>query len=203
MCGRGGKRPKRRPSSNGLGLPSIRTVAAAILTVVEQQIVEIAKALSLDAKIPVMDEASGAMTQEEVTHLFEIVRDLKAEGLGIIDVSHRIEEIFTIADRVIVLRDGEEVDTQPVQGLSQQFLVERIVGRAMNSEFPAREVQRGPERLCVEGLRSASSVQGVSFRVHAGEVLGFAGLVGAGRTETMRLVFGADARDAGDILVEG
>lgn len=173
------------------------------LTIAQQQIVEIAKALSLQARILVMDEPSATLTQQEVDHLFTVIRDLKAQGLGIIYISHRLDEVFEIGDRVMVLRDGEHVQTQSIQDTSRPALIEQMVGRSLEAEFPAHGSQTGQERLRVAGLSRGSSVQAVSFCARAGEVLGFAGLVGAGRTETMRLIFGADLPDAGQIFVNG
>ena len=173
------------------------------LTIAQQQIVEIAKALSLKAKIIVMDEPSATLSQQEVEHLFAVIRDLKAQGMGIIYISHRLEEVFAVADRVMVLRDGAHVGTHRVKETSRQALIEMMVGRSLEAEFPQRVSKRGPERLRAEGLARGRMVRDISFGVHAGEILGFAGLVGAGRTETMRLVFGADRREAGRIFVNG
>ena len=173
------------------------------LTVAQQQTVEIAKALSVNAAIIVMDEPSAALTQQEVEHLFEIIRDLKSHGIGIIYISHRLEEVFAVADRVMVLRDGELVGTQDIGAINRAGLIEMMVGRPLESEFPKRTAAVGAERLRVEGLCRGHAVRDVSFRVHAGEILGFAGLVGAGRTETMRLVFGADRPDCGEMYVDG
>jgi len=173
------------------------------LTIAQQQIVEIAKALSLQARILVMDEPSAALTQQEVDHLFAVIRDLKAQGLGVIYISHRLDEIFAIADRVMVLRDGAHVRTQAIGESSRAALIEQMVGRSLEAEFPPHQSQLGPERLRVEGLSLGANVQDVSFCAHASEILGFAGLVGAGRTETMRLIFGADRRDKGRIFING
>jgi ABC-type sugar transport system ATPase subunit len=173
------------------------------LTVAEQQIVEIAKALSTDARIIVMDEPSASLTGQEVDRLFAIVRDLKARGIGVIYISHRLEEVFEIADRVMVLRDGVHVGTRTVRDITLEFLIELMVGRPLDAEFPKRSASPGTERLRVEDLSCGTAVRNVSFHVRAGEILGFAGLVGAGRTQTMRLVFGADRPDAGRIFVDG
>ena len=173
------------------------------LSIAEQQLVEIAKALSIEAKILVMDEPSATLTQKEVERLFKIIADLKKQGIGIIYISHRLEEVFEIGDRVMVLRDGENVSTQPVVEVNREGLIESMVGRALESEFPTRESKLGEECFRVEGLKRGSVVQGVSFRLRRGEILGFAGLVGAGRTETMRLLFGADALEEGQIFLQG
>ncbi len=173
------------------------------LTVAQQQTVEIAKALSVNAKIIVMDEPTATLTVREVDRLFTIIRDLKSHGLGIIYISHRLEEVFEVTDRVMVLRDGEHVGTEDIDNINSERLIEMMVGRPVDSEFPKRSASPGHERLRVEDLCSSHEVRNVSFSVRAGEILGFAGLVGAGRTETMRLVFGADRPDSGRIFING
>jgi ABC-type sugar transport system ATPase subunit len=173
------------------------------LTVSQQQAVEIAKALSLRADILVMDEPTAALTRSEVERLFETIRELKRDALGIIYISHRLDEVFTIADRVMVLRDGRQVATAATADVSRESLIEMMVGRKLEAEFPRRQATLGSERLRVEALRRGDCVKDVSFHVRAGEVLGFAGLAGAGRTETLRLVFGADRAHAGRILIDG
>jgi len=173
------------------------------LTVAQQQTVEIAKALSISARIIVMDEPTAALTSQEVEHLFAIIRDLKARGIGVIYISHRLEEVFEVADRVMVLRDGAHVRTRDVADVTRDLLIELMVGRSLEAEFPSRTPQLGPERLRVERLCRGKAVRDVSFSVRAGEILGFAGLVGAGRTETMRILFGADRPDSGRIFIDG
>ena len=173
------------------------------LTIAQQQTVEIAKALAVNAQIIVMDEPSAALSQQEVAHLFGIIRDLKAQGIGIIYISHRLDEIFEIGDRITVLRDGELVRTQQVKDTSREMLIEMMVGRPLDKEFPEHEFKPGRERLRVQDLCRGKSVRKVSFSVRAGEILAFAGLIGAGRTETMRLIFGADQPDSGQIFVDG
>jgi ribose transport system ATP-binding protein len=179
------------------------------LSVAQQQKVEIAKALAINARILVMDEPTASLGTQEVEHLFSIIRDLKSHALGIIYISHRLDEIFEVADRVMVLRDGEVVASDQIGRFSREKLIEMMVGRPIESEFPQHATgstlarRPGAERLRVEGLCRGEAVRDVSFSVRAGEVLGFAGLAGAGRTETMRLVFGADSPDAGRIFVDG
>jgi ABC-type sugar transport system ATPase subunit len=172
------------------------------LSTAQQQLVEIAKALACDARILVMDEPSAALTSHEVARLFEIIRDLKQRGIGIVYIGHRLDEIFAIADRVTVLRDGQNVGTRPIDGVTRKELIELMVGRELSSEFPTRAVTIGAPRLEVFGLRSGSAVRDVSFAVCRGEILALTGLVGAGRTETARLIFGADPRDAGEIRLD-
>jgi ABC-type sugar transport system ATPase subunit len=173
------------------------------LTIAQQQTVEIAKALSVNAKIIVMDEPTATLTAQEVNRLFSIIRDLKSQGLGIIYISHRIEEVFEVADRVMVLRDGKHVDTERIDNLHRERLIEMMVGRPVDSEFPKHSANPGHERLRVENLCRGQAVRNVSFSVRAGEILGFAGLVGVGRTETMRFIFGADTPDSGQIFING
>jgi len=173
------------------------------LTIAEQQLVEIAKALSLDAKILVMDEPSATLTQSEVDQLFRIIKDLKAKGIGIIYISHRLEEVFEICDRVMVLRDGQHVMTKSVAEVTRHALIESMVGRSLESEFPPRNSKIGDTLLEVKNFSRGTVVQDVSFSLKSGEILGFSGLVGAGRTETMRLIFGADPKDNGQLTVRG
>jgi ribose transport system ATP-binding protein len=178
-------------------------VLCSDLTVAQRQVVEIAKALAADARLLVMDEPSAALTPQEVERLFGIIRDLKNHGLGIIYISHRLEEVFAIADRVMVLRDGEQIGTQSVDSVDRDHLIEMMVGRKLEQEFPRRDVRVGGPRLAVHGLCRGNAVRGVSFVVGRGEVLALTGLVGSGRTETVRLIFGADRRDAGTITLDG
>lgn len=188
---------------NMLGINIDPEVLCSELTVVQQQSVEIAKSLEVDAKIIVMDEPTAALTTQEVGQLYKIINDLRSRGVGVIYISHRLEEIFEIADRAMVLRDGRHVDTCDVKDVTRERLIEMMVGRPLESEFPKRNFQPGKERLSVKELNRGKSVQDVTFSVHSGEVLGFAGLVGAGRTETMRIIFGADKADSGRIFLDG
>jgi len=173
------------------------------LSVAQQQTVEIAKALSINARIIVMDEPTAALTSREVECLFNVIKDLKSHGFGVIYISHRLDEVFDVADRVMVLRDGKHVDTRDLADITRDELIEMMVGRPIESEFPKHAATPGPERLRVENLNRGRAVRGVSFSVRAGEVLGFSGLVGAGRTETMRIIFGADEPDSGRIFING
>ncbi len=186
-----------------IGMPIDPGARCRDLTVAQQQVVEIAKALSVRARILVMDEPTAALAQTEVERLFAIIRDMRAAGLGVIYISHRLDEIFAIADRVMVLRDGQRVGESPIGHVSRERLIELMVGRPLEAEFPPRTSKIGAERLRVEGLCRGKYVRNVRFAVHEGEVLGFAGLAGAGRTETMRIVFGADRADAGQVYVKG
>ncbi|MEI7774029.1 MAG: sugar ABC transporter ATP-binding protein, partial [Verrucomicrobiota bacterium] len=186
-----------------LGVQIDLKVPCCRLTTAQQQLVEIAKALAFDARIIVMDEPSAALTSHEVERLFEIIRDLKSHGIGIIYISHRLDEIFTITDRVVVLRDGKNVGERTTAQITRNEMIELMVGRELKDEFPTRTVSVGAPRLEVSGLRRGRAVRDVSFTVRRGEILALTGLVGAGRTETVRLIFGADSREAGEIRLDG
>jgi ABC-type sugar transport system ATPase subunit len=185
-----------------LGVDVNPDVPCRRLTVARQQAVEIAKALAADARILVMDEPTTALTPPEADRLFGVVRELKRHGVGVLYVSHRLEEVFGIADRIMVLRDGEHVATRPAGGVTRNDLIELMVGRRLDQEFPRRTSKIGEPRLVLKDLRG-EKVRGVSFAVRRGEVLGLTGLVGSGRTETARLIFGADRRDGGTIELDG
>jgi ABC-type sugar transport system ATPase subunit len=172
------------------------------LTVAQQQVVEIAKALSQDARIIVMDEPTAALTPREVEGLLKVIRELRAQGIGIIYISHRLDEIDAIADRVTVLRDGGHIATRDKSKLHRDEMIELMVGRSLDKEFPPREHTPGPARLTVRNLMRGNTVRNVSFELHAGEIVGLTGLVGAGRTETARLIFGADPKDSGVIELD-
>ena len=182
-----------------LGIPTSR------LSVAQQQLVEIAKVLSRKARIIVMDEPSAALTDREIERLFAIIRTLKAEGVGIIYISHRMEELPQIADRVTVLRDGSVVETREQKAFPQDDIVRAMVGRTLDAHFP--ELPPVPTdarvRLNVCDLVRAPAVNDVSFAVKAGEIVGLAGLVGAGRTEIVRAIAGADVPQSGAIEVDG
>ncbi|MBT3638553.1 MAG: sugar ABC transporter ATP-binding protein [Opitutae bacterium] len=173
------------------------------LSVAEQQVVEIAKALSRNARVILMDEPTAALTPREVDGLLKVVRELRSQGIGIIYVSHRLDEIDAIADRVTILRDGAHVATREKSDLDREQMIALMVGRSLEKEFPSRESVAGEVRLSVRNLRRGSWVKDVSFDLRAGEIVGLTGLVGAGRTETARLIFGADRKDSGSIDLDG
>lgn len=173
------------------------------LTVAGKQMVEIAKALSRDARIILMDEPSATLTKKELDALFKIIRDLKERGIAVIYISHRMEEIFEICETVTVMRDGQIIGTRDVDKVSSDELVEMMVGREVNSAFPKRSVQIGEEVMRVENLCRKDREQNVAFSLHKGEVLGIAGLVGAGRTEIMRAIFGVDYISSLDVYIHG
>lgn len=173
------------------------------LTVAQQQGIEIAKALSVNARLVIMDEPSAALTGREVEKLFGIVRQLKSEGIAVVYVSHRLDEIFAIADRIAVLRDGGNAGEAMAAETTRARLIEMMVGRSIENEFPKRPARQGDVVLRAENLARGSRVRDVSLRVRSGEVLALAGLVGAGRTETARLIFGADRAERGRIELDG
>ena len=174
------------------------------LTIALQQMVEIAKALSHDSRVLIMDEPTAALNDREVDELFRIVADLKGAGVGIVYISHRMDELRRIADRVTVMRDGQHVGTHPMSEVTIDDIIAMMVGRTLErAEVSVPDLDRAEVALEVRGLKRGRAVRDVSFAVKRGEILGLAGLMGAGRTETARLIFGADARDGGEILVHG
>jgi len=175
----------------------------ARLSVAEQQLVEIAKALVREARVLVLDEPTAPLTPQETQALFRLLVELKQQGIGIIFISHRLDEIYELSDRVTVLRDGRHVATHLTRDVPRQRLIEDMVGRPLESEFPKRDVTIGEMRLVVEDLWAGSRVRGVSLGVRRGEILALTGLVGSGRTETARAIFGADPRARGRILLDG
>mgnify|MGYP001553906636 CR=1 FL=1 len=174
------------------------------LSMPEQQLVEIACALGAGARIVVMDEPTASLTQKEQHLLFAVVRDLRASGVGVIYISHRLDEIFALADRVTVLRDGESVGTNPVSEINEAALIRMMVGRDVTQIYPAAESEPGEVVLSVRGVSAAGTrVHEATFDVRAGEVFGLAGLVGAGRTELARILFGLNPADHGEIFLNG
>jgi rhamnose transport system ATP-binding protein len=177
---------------------------ARSLTMPEQQLVEIAKAVGADARIVIMDEPTASLSDREVENLFRVVGDLKARGAGIVYVSHRLDELPRIADRVTALRDGALVGTRPMNEVTRSDLIRMMVGRELAAVFPKADVPVGNVVLETRDLGCReSSVNGVSLTVRSGEILGLAGLVGAGRTELARVLFGLTPADAGEILLDG
>jgi ABC-type sugar transport system ATPase subunit len=186
-----------------IGVPIPLDKPCGELSIAQQQIVEIAKALAQDAQLIVMDEPSAAITPQEVGRLFKIIEDLKRRDIGVIYISHRLDEIFQIADRVVVLRDGELAGEDRIEAMTRQRMIEMMVGRTIQNEFPKQSCVKDRIRLKVDNLSRGSAVRNVSFDIREGEVLGLTGLIGAGRTETARLIFGADRADAGNISLDG
>ena len=173
------------------------------LSVAEMQLVEIAKAVSTDADIIIMDEPTSALTEAEVANLYKTVRDLKSRGKAIVYISHKLEEVFTIADEVTVLRDGSFVAHDTIDAFDHDKLISLMVGRTLDQQFHKTKHETGKVLLKVENLNRKGKFRDVSFEVRAGEVLGFAGLIGAGRTEVVETIFGLERADGGEIYVDG
>jgi rhamnose transport system ATP-binding protein len=174
------------------------------LSMPEQQIVEIARAIGADARVVIMDEPTASLDEREVAHLFAVIARLREHGAGIIYISHRLDEVFAIADRITVLRDGESAGTWPTRTIDRAQLIRVMVGRELSAVFPKREVAIGEHALAVRALRHrASGVFDVSLSVRRGEILGLAGLVGSGRTEVAEILFGLRPAEAGDIWING
>lgn len=171
--------------------------------VAQQQMVEVAKALSVDARILIMDEPTSALTEHEINQLFGTIRKLKEKGVSVIYISHRLEEVFEIGDRVTVLRDGEHIGTHDINDISRPDLIRMMVNRELKEQFPKEKSPRGDEILRVEGLTTKGVLKNVTFSLHRGEVLGIAGLLGSGRTELARTIFGVGSVDSGGIYVHG
>ncbi len=167
------------------------------------QVAEILKALARKASIIVMDEPTSSLSESEVERLFEIVRRLRSNGISVIYISHRLEEIVGLADEVTVLRDGQVVHSEPMSKLDIATIVRHMVGRELTEFFPARDVRIGETRVKIEGLNSGAKIRDVSFEVGAGEIVGMAGLVGAGRTEVARAIFGIDKKATGKVSLDG
>ena len=196
-----GRRTKALLDEVHLPLDPRRPVAG--LGVAQQQMVEIAKALSLDAKLLIMDEPTSALTDTEINQLFTVIRRLKERGVSVVFISHHLEEVLEICDRGTVLRDGEYIDTVEFGLVTKEDLIRLMVGRNLDQQYPKEPTTRGDEALRVEGLRRDGLLHDISFTAYTGEILGVAGLVGAGRTELMRAVFGADPIDAGQVFIFG
>lgn len=173
------------------------------LKVSDIQLVEIAKAVSYDADIIIMDEPTSAITDREVNQLFRVIRDLKSRGKGIIYISHKMNEIFQISDDVMVLRDGQYIDTKPASQTNNKELISMMVGRELTDIFPGQKPNPGEVVLEVRGLTREKWFHNVSFQLRKGEILGFAGLMGSGRTEVMEALFGMTPFHSGEILLEG
>jgi rhamnose transport system ATP-binding protein len=186
----------------GANIPPSREVRR--LSMPEQQLVEIACACGVGARVVVMDEPTASLTQKEQHLLFSVVRDLRKNGVGVIYISHRLEEVFTVADRVTVLRDGESVGTNKIEDLNEELLIRLMVGREVSHIYPPAESEAGEVALALRELCCAQGgVRDVTLEIRSGEVLGLAGLVGAGRTELARTLFGITPADSGEILLEG
>lgn len=176
----------------------------ANLSVAQQQMVEITKALSYNSRVLIMDEPTAALTNNEIDELFRIIRGLRDEGVGVVHISHRLEELKQISDRITVMRDGKFVETLETKEATLEKVISLMVGRAIFQEVPEiREESKREIVLEVKNLNNGRFVKDVNFKLHAGEILGFAGLVGAGRTEVLRSIFGADKATSGEVIING
>lgn len=173
------------------------------LSIAQKQMVEIAKAISRRAKVVIMDEPTSSITDRERKILFNIIHSLKEDGVSIIYISHKLDEIFEIASRITILRDGSCIGTYKREELNREELVAKMIGRKLTKQFPTRDIEIGDVIFKVVGLGDGKKLNDISFHLRAGEVLGFSGIVGSGRTETMRLIFGADRKACGEISVNG
>ncbi len=172
------------------------------LPVSKQQMVEIAKALSINAKILIMDEPTSSLTAREIEDLFRIIKKLKAEGKGIVYISHRLEELQHIVDRVTIMRDGQYITSMEFDSVNMEQIISFMVGREIKEKFPRVECEKGKKVFEVKNLNAGKMVRDISFSVYEGEIVGFAGLMGAGRTETTRAIFGVDPKESGEIYVD-
>ena len=173
------------------------------LPVSKQQMVEIAKALSINARILIMDEPTSALTAKEIEDLFRIIHKLKSEGCGIVYISHRLEELQHIVDRVTIMRDGQYITSMNFGDATMDQIIAHMVGREIKEKFPKVECEKGEKVFEVKNLNAGRMVRDINFSVYAGEIVGFAGLMGAGRTETTRAIFGAVPKESGEIYVDG
>lgn len=173
------------------------------LTIAQRQLVEIAKAVSMNAKVVIMDEPTSSLTSAETDILFQIIDTLKKAQTAIIFITHRMDEIYRICDRLSVLRDGCYIGTGLIREITKEELIRMMIGRELTQQYPERSAEVGNEILRVENLSDGKLVKDISFSLREGEVLGFSGLVGAGRTETMRMIFGVDRRQTGRIYIGG
>ena len=186
-----------------LGLNIRPDVRMKHLSVAEMQLVDIAKALSNEAKVIIMDEPTSALSDKEVATLFGIIRDLGQKGVAIIYISHKLDEIFALADTITVLRDGQFITTKPASEFTPNSLISMMVGRELDSLFPEIQAHNGKEVLMVKNLSQPGKFENINFAIYAGEVVGIGGLMGAGRTEVARALFGLDPYEQGEIRING
>lgn len=173
------------------------------LPVSKQQMVEIAKALSTNAKILIMDEPTSSLTAKEIDELFRIIRQLKSEGCGIVYISHRLEELQAIVDRVTIMRDGQYITDGEFKSMTMDKIIANMVGREIKEQFPRVSCEKGEKIFEVKNLNAGKLVRDINFSLYEGEIVGFAGLMGAGRTETTRAIFGVDPKTSGQIFLDG
>lgn len=188
---------------NRLGIEIDPNTEAGNLSVGQQQMIEIARAVAANTEVLIMDEPTAALTDREIEALFKVISSLKEQGVGIVYISHRMEEIFQICDRISVLRDGQFIDSKEVAKTNFDEIVRLMVGRQLGERFPERDTKIGQERFKVENLTSKGCFENISFSVHQGEIVGVAGLMGAGRSEIMQAIFGYRSLHGGKVFIDG
>ena len=203
ICDKKAMRKKAKEVLDMMGVDINPAAVMSELSVGQQQMIEICKALMVDAKVIIMDEPTAALTQSETDALFKVIHSLRKKGVSMVYISHRMEEIFELCDRITVLRDGSYIGTEEIKDIDMNDIVKMMIGREIGERFPARDVKLGSEVLKVEKLTSPGVFHDVSFSVRAGEVLGVSGLMGAGRTEIMQAIFGNLPLESGKIYIEG
>ena len=203
ICDKKAMRAKAREVMEKMGVNIDVGAVMSDLSVGQQQMVEICKALMADAKVLIMDEPTAALTQSETEVLFQVINSLREKGVSIVYISHRMEEIFELCDRITILRDGEYIDTKYIKDITMDDIVQMMIGREIGERYPKRDCAIGEEVFRVEGLSHEKYFKDVSFNVRAGEVLGVSGLMGAGRTEIMQSIFGNMPITAGKLFIEG
>jgi ribose transport system ATP-binding protein len=203
VCDKKAMRQKAQDIMDKMGVNIPVNAVMSDLSVGQQQMVEICKALMVNAKVLIMDEPTAALTESETEVLFEVIESLKKKGVSIVYISHRMEEIFRLCDRITILRDGQYVGTENIRDITMDGVVQMMIGREIGERYPQRDVTIGEEVIRVEGLTHEKLFRDVSFSVRAGEVLGVSGLMGAGRTEIMQAIFGNLPTVSGKIFIEG
>ena len=203
ICDKKAMRAKAQEVMDRMGVQIPVDAVMSDLSVGQQQMVEICKALMVDAKVLIMDEPTAALTASETEVLFEVIKSLRAKGVSIVYISHRMEEIFELCDRITILRDGSYIGTRYIKDITMDDIVQMMIGREIGERYPKREAVIGQEVLRVEGLTHSKMFRDVNFSVRAGEVLGVSGLMGAGRTEIMQAIFGNLPIVSGKIFIDG
>ncbi len=203
ICDKKAMRAKAKEILDRMGVKIPVDTVMSDLSVGQQQMIEICKALLVDAKVIIMDEPTAALTQSETAALFEVIENLRRRGVSIVYISHRMEEIFELCDRITVLRDGQYIDTCEIKDITMDDVVKMMIGREIGERYPSRDNKIGKTVFEVKGLSRKGAFNDVSFTVGAGEVLGVSGLMGAGRTEIMQAIFGYLPADSGEILIDG
>lgn len=202
MKGMAGTHKRARELLDSIGSTIDTRSLVSELSVSEMQMVEITKALSFESKLIIMDEPSSSLTDDEMKHLADIIRQLKARGVSIIYISHKLDEIYDFCDTVTVLRDGAIIDTRPIEEMERNDMIAKMVGRSIENEFPERPRCAGETLMTVKNINT-KKLKNISFEIKKGEILGFVGLVGAGRTEIIRAIYGADKVRGHEITLEG